>query len=73
MSIIRLVHVHPGTAAFRVSYGQKTASIEIVGLETTGGPEETVIPGEPYYRERLKELFEAILTAHWNPGLRQDD
>ena len=60
MNIVRLDFVQPGTAKFKVTYGEKTAWIEIDGLETTGGPEEDSIPWEPYYRARLEELFAAI-------------
>lgn len=60
MNIVRLRGVAAGAAEFQIDYGQKRAWIKIEGLDTTGGPEEDGIPWEPFYRERLKELFDAI-------------
>lgn len=60
MNIVRLDFTHPGIAKFQVTYGKKTAWIEIDGLETTGAPEEASIPWEPFYRKCLEELFAAI-------------
>lgn len=67
MSIVRLDFAHPGTAKFQVTYGQKTAWIEIEGLETTGGPEEDSKEWKPFYQESLEELFAAIQAdgTHW--------
>jgi hypothetical protein len=62
MNLVRLRVVAAGTAEFEVSYGGKTARIKLEGLETTGGPEEDSIPWQPFYQERLKELFEAIMA-----------
>lgn len=67
MNIVRLDFTHPGIAEFTVDYGGRNARIRLEGLETTGGPEETSIPWEPYYREQLKELFDAALRedTYW--------
>lgn len=67
MNIVRLRVTTAGTAEFQVTYGGKTARIRLEGLETTGGPEEDFIPWEPFYRECLKELFDAIQAdgTHW--------
>lgn len=60
MNIVRWEIVAAGTAEFQVTYGAKSARIRLEGLGTTGGPEEDSIAWEPFYRERLKELFDAI-------------
>lgn len=67
MNIVRLDFVHPGGAKFKVTYGQKTATIVLEGLETTGAPEDTSTAWEPYYRKCLEDLFAAIQAkdAHW--------
>lgn len=67
MSIVRLDFTHPDIAEFTVTYGKKTAWIKIEGTGTTGGPEEDSIAWEPFYRECLKELFDAIQAkdTHW--------
>ncbi len=60
MNIVRLDFTHAGIAEFTVDYGEKRARIRLEGLATTGGPDEISISWEPFYRECLKELFEAI-------------
>lgn len=60
MNIVRVDFTHAGIAKFTVGYGGKRARIRLESLDTTGGPEETSIPWEPFYRERLKELCDAI-------------
>lgn len=63
MSKVRLRQIAAGTADFEVIYGETRAWISLQGLKTTGGPEETTIEWEPFYRERLKELCEAIQAS----------
>lgn len=67
MNIVRLDFTHPGTAKFQVTYGKKTAWIEIGGLETTGEPEEDSKEWKPHYQKCLEELFAAIQAddTHW--------
>lgn len=60
MNIVRVDFIHAGIADFTVDYGGKRARIRLESLDTTGGPEETATPWEPFYKERLKELFDAI-------------
>lgn len=60
MTTVRLDWTHPGIAVFVIDYGGKRATIEITGLGTTGGPEETGTPWKPFYQARLEELFAAI-------------
>jgi hypothetical protein len=67
MNTVRLRGLSAGTAEFKIDYGEKTARISLVGLETTGGPEEDSIAWEPFYRKCLEELFDAIQAedTHW--------
>lgn len=67
MNIVRLDFTHAGIAEFTVDYGKKRALIRLEGTGTTGGPEEDGVAWEPFYRERLEELFTVIQAegTHW--------
>lgn len=60
MNTVRLDWISAGSAGLVIDYGGKRATIEITGLGTTGGPEETGTPWKPFYQARLEELFAAI-------------
>ncbi len=62
MNIVRWEIVAAGIAEFTVDYGGKRARIRLEDTGTTGVPEEDSISWKPFYQERLKELFDAILA-----------
>lgn len=62
MNIVRWEIVATDTAEFTVDYGGKRARIRLEDTGVAGIPEEDSIAWKPFYRERLKELFGAILA-----------
>lgn len=61
MTTVRLDWTHPGIAVFVIDYGEnKSATIRLEGIGTTGGEEETGTPWKPFYQACLEELFAAI-------------
>lgn len=62
MNIVRWEIAATDTAEFTVDYGGKRARIKLEDTGVAGIPEEDGIAWEPFYRERMKELFDAILA-----------
>ncbi|SMF03990.1 hypothetical protein [Pseudogulbenkiania subflava] len=50
-----------GIAEFTIDYGTKRAEIRLENLEI---PDDPATPWKPFYQERMKELFEAILDKN---------